>query len=358
MDIRIINNETEDFSGRLIDWEGHRVGFTNCGFEDVLSNLWGPVERLRVNRPALEGLIDSITGADAVFCETPEALICHTVMTRRAIPCPAFVVEDEDIFRSAIRLDGWLESIYEERFLEGFLADRHTVVLHHAASQRGEYLMHIADPQRLMFMPCSSYYLTMIEPEIQKKIALHMTKGENAADWGEVHETFRGTVLSAGINQRDYATFAAALDIAGLHGHIISHSIEESLRNHPRIRWHGFMPIAGFVAALAAASVVVVPMKAKDHSGGENTATFAMALGKPVIITRTPSSEEFITHGADGILAAPGDAPSLAEAITLLVQSPALRESIGAAAAARERAISDVSRATLLKAFALATRLS
>jgi glycosyltransferase involved in cell wall biosynthesis len=62
----------------------------------------------------------------------------------------------------------------------------------------------------------------------------------------------------------------------------------------------------------------------------------AMALGKPVIASRTAGPMEFITDGTNGILTLPGDAAGLAAAIARLMADPDERARLGRAA--RERA--------------------
>ncbi|HEX8074047.1 MAG TPA: glycosyltransferase family 4 protein, partial [Thermoleophilaceae bacterium] len=63
----------------------------------------------------------------------------------------------------------------------------------------------------------------------------------------------------------------------------------------------------------------------------------AMALGKPVVATRTGGPEEMIDHGRTGMLVDPGDEPALAAAIDSLVRDPGARAELGRAARAEAR---------------------
>lgn len=60
--------------------------------------------------------------------------------------------------------------------------------------------------------------------------------------------------------------------------------------------------------------------------------TEAMALGRPVVATRTRGPEEVITDGRNGFLVQPGDHRSVATVVVDLLRSPARRAEIGAAA--------------------------
>lgn len=63
----------------------------------------------------------------------------------------------------------------------------------------------------------------------------------------------------------------------------------------------------------------------------------AMASGLPVVASRTGGVGELVTHGETGLLATPGDARSLSQAIAKLADHPALRARLGQAAAAATR---------------------
>lgn len=61
----------------------------------------------------------------------------------------------------------------------------------------------------------------------------------------------------------------------------------------------------------------------------------AMACGKPVIATGLGGIPELIEHQVSGLLVPPANPSRLADAIQLLVENPALRKALGAAARAR-----------------------
>jgi glycosyltransferase involved in cell wall biosynthesis len=72
-----------------------------------------------------------------------------------------------------------------------------------------------------------------------------------------------------------------------------------------------------------------------DRDGTPNVIVEAMARGIPVASTSMPAIAEAIVDGESGVLAPPGNAAALADALALVVVDPALRRRLGAAARAR-----------------------
>jgi glycosyltransferase involved in cell wall biosynthesis len=69
-----------------------------------------------------------------------------------------------------------------------------------------------------------------------------------------------------------------------------------------------------------------------DRDGIPNVLVEAMAVGLPVVSTNISGIPELIEHGVSGLLAPQKDARALADAIAELLDSPALRQQLGAAA--------------------------
>jgi glycosyltransferase involved in cell wall biosynthesis len=99
------------------------------------------------------------------------------------------------------------------------------------------------------------------------------------------------------------------------------------LANHlsvePAIGWHGFVDDPR--RHVARADVVLVC--SRSEAFGRATVE-AMKLGKPVVGARTGGTAELISDGETGLLYAPGNPVSLAEAIARLVQDAELRSGV------------------------------
>jgi glycosyltransferase involved in cell wall biosynthesis len=63
----------------------------------------------------------------------------------------------------------------------------------------------------------------------------------------------------------------------------------------------------------------------------------AMAAGLPVVATNVGAIPELVRHGIDGMLAAPGNADKIAQAMTWLCEHPKEARAMGAQGRARAR---------------------
>lgn len=84
-------------------------------------------------------------------------------------------------------------------------------------------------------------------------------------------------------------------------------------------------------AWLSRSDVFVLPSR---WEGMPNALLEAMASGLPCIATRVSGSEDMIQHGANGLLVAPDDPETLADALLTLLRDPALGPQYGRAARA------------------------
>jgi glycosyltransferase involved in cell wall biosynthesis len=138
-------------------------------------------------------------------------------------------------------------------------------------------------------------------------------------------------LVSAGRSGRDYPTLAAAVEglacrltiicneVAGL-GAVIETDNLRILRDcflHEYM-WH-----------LLRADIVVVPLRVDDISAGQMVMIQGMALGRALIVTRTPTVEEYLQDGFSALLVPRGDAVSLQAAIRRLMADTALVTMLG-----------------------------
>ena len=149
-------------------------------------------------------------------------------------------------------------------------------------------------------------------------------------------------IVAAGSSNRDYATLVAAsagLAVpvriaadslwrptgAGLDPSTLSASVEVgSAGDYGALR-----------ALYARASVVVVPLHQARFASGYAVIAEAMAMGKPVITTRTSAHSDFVLDGTTGLYTEAGDVAGLRQALELLLADPARAHAMGAAGAAR-----------------------
>lgn len=112
----------------------------------------------------------------------------------------------------------------------------------------------------------------------------------------------------------------------------------EALGLAGRIEWRGALAQDGVIAALREADLFVLPSKQAengDRDGLPNVVMEAASQGLAIVATDFAGIPEFIRHGSDGLLVAPGDVAALTAALASLAGDPARRAAFGSAAHAR-----------------------
>jgi len=97
------------------------------------------------------------------------------------------------------------------------------------------------------------------------------------------------------------------------------------------VRWLG--PVTDIAGLMASSHIACQPSSYRE--GLPKSALEAMAAGKPLVATDIPGCREAVINGETGFLVPARDAAALAEALARLIDSPALRASMGAAGRAR-----------------------
>ncbi len=97
------------------------------------------------------------------------------------------------------------------------------------------------------------------------------------------------------------------------------------------ITWLG--PRKDIAALLASAHIACQPSSYRE--GLPKSALEAMAAGKPLVATDIPGCREAVVDHVTGLLVPPRNPPALAAALKTLIDDPALRARMGAAARAR-----------------------
>jgi glycosyltransferase involved in cell wall biosynthesis len=133
-----------------------------------------------------------------------------------------------------------------------------------------------------------------------------------------------GYVFAGGNYDRDYPTLVEAVRPLGVPTWVAT-TMPEQLRGvdlPPHVRVAG-TTVAGFRQALAAARLVVVPMrKGLLHSGGQQTCLNAMFLGKPTVAVGRKWAADLIDDGVNGLIVDYEDPDRLREAIRWVLDNP------------------------------------
>ena len=133
-------------------------------------------------------------------------------------------------------------------------------------------------------------------------------------------------VFSAGRSGRDYRTLFEAFNHLAHPLHVICDS-EAALAgcvSTPNITVLRDCYDAHYVEELRNASIVVVPLEVEDISAGQMVLVQAMAYCKPMVVTHTPTIEDYLTDGTNALLIPCGDAEAMRSAIERLLSDEEL----------------------------------
>jgi len=101
-------------------------------------------------------------------------------------------------------------------------------------------------------------------------------------------------------------------------------------------RWLGALEEQAFARLFTDAALVVLPYRFSSAASG--ILVRALAVGRPVLACRMPALAGLLEDGAQGRVVPPDDVEALARAMRELLDDPAARDRMGAAAAERARA--------------------
>ena len=144
-----------------------------------------------------------------------------------------------------------------------------------------------------------------------------------------VEQSSSPVIVSAGTASRDYKTLVEAVLPLQVPLKIAADSAWFPMRvNLDKSQLPAFIEVRsagnyeGLRKLYAEASFVVVPLQKVKHACGYAVIGEAMAMGKPVIATRTLSVSDFIIEGETGYLVEPGDVEGLRAKIEYLLNHP------------------------------------
>ena len=144
-------------------------------------------------------------------------------------------------------------------------------------------------------------------------------------------------IVTAGRSGRDYATLVDAIEGLPCRLRIICdwerpvHRLERS----PQVTVVRNCFKADYLAELAKARLVVIPLSQLNVSAGQMVLLQAFALGKPVIVTETTTTREYVADGDDAVLTRFGDVADMRGKIAALLADPARCAALGQRASDR-----------------------
>lgn len=138
-------------------------------------------------------------------------------------------------------------------------------------------------------------------------------------------------VLSFGSRARDYPTLIKAwqkLPRGATRLRIIGADSAAGAGSGEGIDFLGRVPLATLMSNIAAARLVVIPLPLLNYSYGQMSFLQSMAMGKACVVTRTPSTVDYLTDQEDALLVKPYECRDLAEKIAALLEDSTMNERI------------------------------
>lgn len=139
-----------------------------------------------------------------------------------------------------------------------------------------------------------------------------------------------GFILTAGRTCRDYETFLDAVRKINYKVIMVVSPWNIDMRKVPENVYVNFdISMAQLTELMMKSAVVVVPLQDKRISIGQSVFLQAMAMGKPVVVTKTAGTVDYIEHLENGMLVSPKDSNEMRVAIQFLMENENERIKIG-----------------------------
>jgi glycosyltransferase involved in cell wall biosynthesis len=155
--------------------------------------------------------------------------------------------------------------------------------------------------------------------------------------WSPLEVQQNRQICAVGLEFRDYPTLVEAVrgvdvrvEIAAASpwSHKRANATYADLPENVHLGRYGYLELRQLYAE---SLFTVVPLLDNDMQAGITTIVETMAMGRPVIVTRTAGQVGTVIPGITGLEVAPGDIAGLRMAILRLMQSPGERARMGAA---------------------------
>jgi glycosyltransferase involved in cell wall biosynthesis len=163
-------------------------------------------------------------------------------------------------------------------------------------------------------------------PEVEVETDMISSAGAEMRDYPTLIEALRGTGLRCHI-----ATDHVRTSRVGLGAHVSAERFSATAGSNVTI---GRKPLPELRELYARSRFVVVPLHPSDTDNGVTVILEAMAMGKPVICSRTQGQVDVIQEGVTGLFVPVGDPIALRNAMLELWNDPARARAMGRAARA------------------------
>jgi glycosyltransferase involved in cell wall biosynthesis len=141
-------------------------------------------------------------------------------------------------------------------------------------------------------------------------------------------------ILAVGREQRDYTTLVQAISGTGLRLVVVASSpwstSQIRMDDNGEVAVLSHIPYRELRDLYARARLVAVPLFSVDYAAGINGVLEAMAMARPLIVSRTSGITDYVVDNETGVYVSPGDAAELRDAVLSLWGRTKERNRLGA----------------------------
>jgi glycosyltransferase involved in cell wall biosynthesis len=305
----VTNDGRGAIEGRTAEWLGLELTVASFTFEDLVRFHRPPAADPEIDRRALDLAVAETERFDGVLAEAPESVLLHYVRHKRGMRPLRWLANVVQFLARVDPLRELVRRAYGDDPLAVAAADpsfRWCVT----TRSHVEPLVKAGLPrERITFFPSSTTVLGRLQPSAA--VAL-------APEAPALPDSLRGIaagVLVAGSNNRDLVTAARAAAIARVPIHVIADLKRTRPATSEWLAYHDTVPLPEFVAAVAHARVLLVPLYAGDTSCGQQTIAIGQRLRTAIVASDVPAAHDYLVDGESGLLVPPGDPAALAAAL-------------------------------------------
>lgn len=355
MRVLIFGGPRKRLSEGLSHWAGHQWELHRHVFDQIVTfNQHTPDMIPEVDLAGVADFARHARTADAVMCESPEALLLSAEWRRLGLaPVPTLALAvggflRVDAMRRWFQLQGRSDpwpGLRDATWLSWFAGS--TTQERHLRSQGVE-------PGRIFATRGCSEVLGLFSNDAERLFA-----GGREVDADLARGLPSGGVLLPGGGRRDHVTALRAVSrLPALTFHLVDellprkqHELRQAGVDHlSNLHWLEPVALERFIALVKRARVVVVCLQAGSGDGGHTTVAAAHRLGVPVVVTDVPGICDYVSDDLDARLVPPGDPAALAAAVEELWHDAALGERLTAAGRLREQERCATARTTVTDA--------
>ena len=343
-----------------VQWAGHHFEATGHRFDRIVDfNLERPCEKAKVDNDELDAFLELVNGYDAIFCESPEALILAQEWKTREIPStPLLALEVHGLVRVLAMREWYLAE--DGRDPWPYVSAAPWIAWLAASSVQEQRLIEAGvPPGRIHQVRGTSAGYSLLLPNAES-----LLDGGREVDGLAAEGLPEDGVVVPGSGRRDPECYLRAaqslpeIPFAVVDEHAQYHRERlagTGLFDLPNVRWLDPLALESYIALLKRARLVVVALQPGSGDGGHSTVSLAHRVKATVVCSRVPGIMDYVADGINARLVPPEDHRILAEAVRELWADAAARGKLAQSGHQTEMARARGFKETFLQALASAS---